>query len=51
MQMWRTQRYKKFKKIWQKFVVKAKLWKDLYFYKQYIINVKIHFLLKSGEML
>ena len=33
-------------------VAKPKLLNNLYFYKQYILNVKIHFsLLKSGEML
>ena len=44
---------KKFKTILQTFVAKAKLWKDLYFYKQYMVNVRNHFffLLKRGEKL
>ena len=44
---------KKFKTILQTFVAKAKSWKYLYFYKQYMVNVRNHFffLLKRGEKL
>ena len=46
MQMWQTQRYKKkFMTIWQILVARPKLWKNLYFYKKYIFNVKILFFL------
>ena len=38
--------------ILQILVAKPKLWKNLYFYRQYIFNKKItFFLLKSGKML
>ena len=36
---------KKFMTILQILVAKPKLWKKLYFYKEYIFNVKIHFFL------
>ena len=35
---------KKFKTILQILAAKPKLWKNLYFYKQYILNVTINFL-------
>jgi hypothetical protein len=43
---------KKFMTILQILVAKPKLWKYLYFYKEYIFNLKDHFFwLKSGKML
>ena len=43
---------KKFMTILQMLVAKPKLWKNLYFYKEYIFNLKINFVwLKSGKML
>ena len=43
---------KQFMTIYQILVSKPKLWKKLYFYKQYIFNIKIHFfLLTSGKVL
>ena len=52
MQVWRTQRQKKFMTILQILVANPKLWKNLYFYKEYIFNQKIHFFwLKSGKKL
>jgi hypothetical protein len=43
---------KKFMTILQILVAKTKWWKNLYFYKKYIFNLKIHFFwLKSGKML